>query len=478
MRYISTRQARQAGGPNAIGFEDVLLGGLARDGGLYVPARWLSIDRSGFEALALLDYPSLAARLLAPFTGGGLDERTLLAMAKDAYAGFGHPATAPLVQLGPNRWLLELFHGPTLAFKDFALQLLGRLFDHVLAKRGERLTIVGATSGDTGSAAIAACRGRANLAVFILHPHGRVSPVQRRQMTTVLDANVHNIAIDGSFDDCQALVKAMFNDLAFRDALSLGAINSINWARVAAQIVYYVYAALRLGAPARPVSFVVPTGNFGNVYAGYAARQIGLPIRRLHVATNVNDILARFFASGAYAKAGVQPSLSPSMDIEVASNFERLLFELHGGDGAQVSRLMEALGAEGRFAVGAAELDAARLVFRGHRADDEAALAAIARTYRDTGVLIDPHTAAGIAAADETEEETPLICLATAHPAKFPDAVRRGTGIEPKLPERLAGLMERPERCECLPNDLARVKDYVRRHAGMAEAAHAAGGAA
>ncbi len=477
MRYISTRHTKEGGGPGPVGFDDVLLAGLARDGGLYVPARWPALNARALDALAALDYPTLAARVLAPFTAGVIDERTLLAMAKDAYASFDHPATAPLIQLGPNRWLLELFHGPTLAFKDFALQFLGRLFDHVLAKRGARLTIVGATSGDTGSAAIAACRGRANLSVFILHPHGRVSEVQRRQMTSVLDDNVHNIAIDGSFDDCQALVKAMFNDLAFRDQLSLGAINSINWARVAAQIVYYVYAALRLGAPARHVAFVVPTGNFGNVYAGYAARQIGLPIKRLHVATNVNDILARFLASGAYQRAGVTPSLSPSMDIEVASNFERLLFELHGGDGAVVRKLMDQLGTEGRFAVGAAELESARQVFRGHRADDTAALDAIARTYKETGHLIDPHTAAGIAAADETEEDVPLICLATAHPAKFPDAVERATGVTPKLPERLADLLERPERATRLPNDLSRVKEFVRSHAGLGDARRTAGGA-
>ena len=477
MRYISTRRTKADGGPPAIGFDDVLLAGLARDGGLYVPERWPALNPHALEALAHLDYPALAARLLAPFTEGAVDEAALHTMAKDAYADFDHPATAPLVQLGPNRWLMELFHGPTLAFKDFALQLLGRLFDHVLAKRGARLTIVGATSGDTGSAAIAACRGRANLSVFILHPHGRVSEVQRRQMTTAADGNVHNVAVDGTFDDCQALVKAMFNDLPFRDSLALGAINSINWARVAAQIVYYVYAALRLGAPARPVAFVVPTGNFGNVYAGYAARQIGLPVRRLHVATNVNDILARFLASGAYEKAGVTPSLSPSMDIEVASNFERLLFELHGGDGAQVRTLIDRLGSEGRFAVGAAELEAARQTFRGHRADDAAALHAIARTYKETGMLIDPHTAAGIAAADEAAEDVPLICLATAHPAKFPDAVKRATGIKPKLPERLADLLDRPERVTRLPNDVSRIKEFVRAHAGIGDASRVAGAA-
>ncbi len=476
MRYISTRHTKKGGGPGPVGFDDVLLSGLARDGGLYVPETWPALKPQAMDALAPLDYPTLAARVLAPFTEGAVDERTLLTMAKDAYKGFDHEATAPLIQLGPNRWLLELFHGPTLAFKDFALQLLGRLFDHVLTKRAAHMTIVGATSGDTGSAAIAACQGRANLSVFILHPHGRVSEVQRRQMTSVLDDNVHNIAIDGSFDDCQALVKAMFNDLAFRDQLSLGAINSINWARIAAQVVYYFYAGLRLGAPARHVAFVVPTGNFGNVYAGYAARHMGLPIKRLHVATNVNDILARFFESGAYEKAGVTPSASPSMDIEVASNFERLLFELHGGNGAAVSRLMDQLGRDGRFAVGAAELQSARQVFRGHRADDAAALRAIAHTYKESGILIDPHTAAGIVAAGEAEGDVPLICLATAHPAKFPEAVERATGIKPKLPARLADLLERPERATRLPNDLTRVKDFVRAHAGAGAGLRSAGG--
>jgi len=478
LRYISTRQTGDRAGHAGIGFGDVLLAGLARDGGLYVPARWPVVTHRALDALRPLDYPTLAARLLAPFTEGEIEEKTLLGFARDAYGGFSHAATAPLVQLGPNRWLLELFHGPTLAFKDFALQLLGRLFDHVLAKRGERLTIVGATSGDTGSAALAACKGRANLSVFILHPEGRVSEVQRRQMTTVADENVHNIAIAGTFDDCQALVKAMFNDLSFRDSLSLGAINSINWARIAAQVVYYVYAALRLGAPAHPVSFVVPTGNFGNVYAGYVARQIGLPVRHLHVATNVNDILARFFASGAYAKAGVKPSLSPSMDIEVASNFERFLFELHAGHGDEVSRMMDALNQTGRFEVDEAERRAAHQVFRGHRADDDAALAAIARTYKETGIVIDPHTAAGIAAADEAEEEVPLVCLATAHPAKFPEAVERAIGLKPKLPERLADLMTRPERLTRLPNDLAQVQAFVRAHAGQAASRpHVAGAA-
>jgi threonine synthase len=474
LRYISTRQTGQAAGEQANGFGDVLVAGLARDGGLYVPERWPALSSRALEVLAPLSYPALAARLLAPFAASELDEPALHSLARDAYRDFGHPATAPLVQLGPNRWLLELFHGPTLAFKDFALQLLGRLFDRVLARRGARLTILGATSGDTGAAAIAACRGRVNLSIFILHPAGRVSEVQRRQMTTVEDANVHNLAIEGTFDDCQALVKALFNDLAFRDAVSLGAINSINWARIAAQIVYYIYAALRLGAPGRPVSFVVPTGNFGNVYAGYVARQIGLPVRHLHVATNANDILARFLASGHYRKAGVTPSLSPSMDIEVASNFERLLYELHGGNGAVVAGLMARLASEHRFEVGAAELAAARQVFRGHRADDAVALAAIARTYKETGLLIDPHTAAGIVAAEEADAgEAPLICLATAHPAKFPEAVERATGVRPRLPERLAGLFELPERIVRLPNEVARVREFIAARAGVA-ASHAA----
>lgn len=470
MRYLSTRQARDAGGHRAASFEDILIAGLARDGGLFVPERWPRLSAEGIQELAGLDYPALAARVLEPFVADDIERAALEGMAREAYAQFDHAAVAPLVQLGPNRWLLELFHGPTLAFKDFALQLLGRFFDHVLARRGERLTIVGATSGDTGSAAIEACRDRDSLSIVILHPKGRISEVQRRQMTTVRAANVHNLAIDGTFDDCQALVKAMFNDLAFRDELKLGAVNSINWARVVAQSAYYVYAAVALGAPARAVAFTVPTGNFGDVYAGYVASRLGLPIKRLLVATNPNDILARFLASGEYRKDTVRSSLSPSMDIQVASNFERLIFELCGRDGAAVGALMGRLQAEGGFALAAEQLAEARALFAGHRVDDEQTLATIAALHRATGRLIDPHTATGVAAAAACWDDpaVPMICLATAHPAKFPDAVERATGVRPTLPPRLADLMAREEHFSVLPNELGAVQAFVRARAAAA----------
>lgn len=470
MEYISTRNRENQGAS----FEDVLLGGLARDGGLYVPTNWPG-PTAAPEALAGLDYAHLAARVMAPYTAGALDEAALLGHTRAAYGGFSHPATAPLVELENGLWLMELFHGPTLAFKDFALQLVGRLFDDVLARRGEKLTIVGATSGDTGSAAIEACRGRDNLSVIILHPHGRVSEVQRRQMTSVADANVHNLAIDGTFDDCQALVKAMFNDLAFRDEMRLGAINSINWGRVAAQSVYYWYAALALGAPGRRVAFSVPTGNFGNVFAGWAAAKAGLPIEKLIVATNRNDILARFFRSGAYEKGEVVASVSPSMDIQIASNFERLLYELLGGTGARVAGMMDDLSAAGGFHLGEAEGAETRASFLGERVDDERALATIARVHNETGMLIDPHTAAGVAAADALggplrRDGVPVVCLATAHPAKFPDAVERATGVRPELPTRIADLMSRKERMTRLPAGLAEVQAFVRAHGAVAAA--------
>jgi threonine synthase len=375
------------------------------------------------------------------------------------------------VQIGPDDWLLELFHGPTLAFKDVALQLVGRLFDHVLGQRGEHVTIIGATSGDTGSAAIEAFRDRATADIFILHPQGRVSEVQRRQMTTVLAPNVFNIAIEGTFDDCQDLVKAMFNDHRFRDELNLSAVNSINWARVMAQTVYYVAAAVALGAPDRAVSFAVPTGNFGNVYAGYAARAMGLPIERLIVGSNHNDILTRFFASGRMAIDAVQPSLSPSMDIQVSSNVERLLFDLYDRDGPALAQAMASFRRNGQLAVGEERWKAARAVFDGYRFDDDETLQAIAGLHRQTGELVDPHSAIGVAAAHSAEhagERTaergvvPVVALATAHPAKFPDAVERATGHRPALPSHLADLLQRSERVEALPNDLRTVEGYVR----------------
>ena len=467
MRYVSTRGAI---GDDGVSFEDALLAGLARDGGLFVPARWPAPFPDGELAeLATLNYADLAVRLTQPFIGEAVAPDALARIARDTYAKFSHPATAPLVRLGADLWLMELYHGPTLAFKDYALQFLGRLFDHVVARRGERLTIVGATSGDTGSAAIEACRGRDSLSIIILHPHGRVSEVQRRQMTTVDDANVHNVAIDGNFDDCQALVKAMFNDLPFRDELNLAAINSINWARILAQTVYYAYAALALGSPARPVSFAVPTGNFGNVYAGYVAARLGLPLGNLLVATNANDILARFFAGDGYHKSEVISSISPSMDIQVASNFERLLFDLEGRDGAAVRALIAKLDTGGGFDVAADICQQAGRQFSARRIDDSRAMKCMKRVWRECGVLLDPHSAAGVAAAEDMLQErdatagsSPVICLATAHPAKFPDAVAAATGVRPALPDGLADLLQRPEHVTRLANDLAAVKEFVR----------------
>ena len=453
MRYLSTR-----GQAPARDFAGVLLAGLAEDGGLFVPDVWPELPASEWRSLRGMSYPDLAARLIAPFAPG-ID---LGPMCRDAYAGFAHPATAPLVQLGPNLFALELFHGPTLAFKDFALQLLGRLFAHVLAERGERVTIVGATSGDTGSAAIEACAGRRGIDIVILHPEGRTSEVQRRQMTTVVASNVANIAVDGSFDDCQDLVKAMFADVPFRESMRLSAVNSINWARIAAQIPYYAYAALALGAPDRPVTFAVPTGNFGNVLAAWAARRMGLPIERLIVASNRNDILARFFDSRDMSLRPVEPSLSPSMDIAVSSNFERLLFELLCRDSQATARTMVAFRATGRMEVPDQAWQAARSVFSGFRLDDAGTLSEIRRLHA-AGYLADPHTAIGIAAARAmTSVTSAAIAAATAHPAKFPDAMRAATGSTPPLPAQLADLYDRAESYSRAPRDLAAVEDRVR----------------
>ena len=459
MKYVSTR-----GQAPRLAFDEALLAGLARDGGLYLPDSWPRFSSDEIAALAGLPYGDVAARVMTPFLGDTIAEADFAAMVEAAYAGFDHPEVAPLTPLGGNAWLLELFHGPTLAFKDMALQLVGRLFDHVLAMRGGRVTILGATSGDTGSAAIEACRDRDNLDVFMLHPEGRVSEVQRRQMTTVLAPNIHNIAIQGTFDDCQALVKAAFGDLAFRDEMALSAVNSINWARVMAQIPYYFSAAVALGAPQRRIAFSVPSGNFGHAFAGYAAWRMGLPIERLIVATNANDILARFFASGRYQTAAVTPTLSPSMDIQVASNFERLLFELHGRDGDAVARLLGELAERGELAVDDERMATLRGLFEGFRLDDAGTEATIAEIHAATGTVLDPHSAIGVAAgrASRIDAETPLVAMGTAHPAKFPAAVARATGVTPSLPARLADLLERPERCEVLPNDLAAVQAFVR----------------
>ncbi len=460
MRYISTR-----GQAAPRDFESVLLAGLAEDGGLFVPESWPVVSAAEWRAMRGLPYPALAARILALF---GADAMPLRAMCEEAYAGFGHPAVVPLVQLDHRRFALELFHGPTLAFKDMALQLLGRMFDHVLAKRGERVTIVGATSGDTGSAAIEACRDRAAIDIVILHPEGRTSEVQRRQMTSVLAPNVRNIAVKGDFDACQDLVKAMFNDAPFRTEMRLSAVNSINWARIAAQIPYYVAAALALGAPDREVAFSVPTGNFGNVLAAWAARRMGLPIARLIVGSNRNDILARFLAANDMSARPVEPSLSPSMDIQVSSNFERLLFEMLDRDGAATADAMTRFRSEGRMPVPDAAWRGATGLFRGFTLDDAGTLAEIRHLWTTGQYLADPHTAVGTAAARALAPEDaaiPVVVAATAHPAKFPDAVERATGLRPPLPARLADLYQREERFDVLTGDLAVIEAAVRAHA-------------
>lgn len=461
MRYVSTR-----GIAPVLGFDDVLLAGLARDGGLYVPESWPVLSPDEWRALRGLDYRQLAVQVMLPYVGGAMTAEELAGIVDGAYSTFSHPAVTPLVQLDHGLWTMELFHGPTLAFKDVALQLLGRLFDHVLRKRGERVTVVGATSGDTGSAAIEACRDREALDIFMLHPKGRTSEVQRRQMTSVLSPNVYNIAVEGTFDDCQDLVKAMFNDIPFRDAHRLSAVNSINWARVMAQIVYYAAAALALGAPDRPVAFAVPTGNFGNVFAAYAASRMGLPIERLIVGTNSNDILTRFFASGTMSAAPVTPTISPSMDIQISSNFERLLFELLDRDGAAVAASLTGFRASGRFEVTPAQLDRARALFSAHRAGEEETRAVIAEIRHGTGYLLDPHTAVGVHAArcDGLDAGIPVVALACAHPAKFPDAVEAASGVRPPLPERVADLFEREERMAVLPGDLGAIEAFVSGH--------------
>ena len=440
-----------------------MLTGLARDGGLYVPESWPRFSADEIAALAGLDYAEVAYRVTRPFIGAALDAGTYRAMVEQTYRVFTHSAVAPLVELAPNHWLMELFHGPTLAFKDYAMQLLGNLFNHILGARGRRVTIIGATSGDTGSAAIEACRGREAIDIFILFPNGRVSDVQRRQMTTVDDSNVHAMAIDGSFDDCQALLKDMFNDPKFRDEVAMSGVNSINWARILGQIVYYFVAAAALGCWERKIAFAVPTGNFGNIYAGYAARQMGLPISHLVLATNANDILSNLLATGTMTQGPVHASLSPSMDILVASNFERYLFDLLDRDGAAVAQQMAAF-QDGELALSQDALGAAREVFTGFRLDDAGTLEEIGRRYEASGQLLDPHSAIGVAAgaAKRGDGAVPMVSLATAHPAKFPDAVEQATGIRPPLPAHMADLMERTERFDVLANDLAAVQGFVR----------------
>ncbi|WHZ34072.1 threonine synthase [Sagittula sp. MA-2] len=456
MRYISTR-----GQAPALSFEEAMLSGLARDGGLYVPETIPQMSADDIRALEGLSYEETAFRVMRPFVGDGFTDEVFADLIAKAYAGFGHNARAPLVQLAPNHFLLELFHGPTLAFKDFAMQLIGQLFQEALERRGERVTIVGATSGDTGSAAIEAFKGLDNVDVFILYPHGRVSEVQRRQMTTPPEANVHALALDGHFDDCQARLKDMFNHFEFRDSVRLAGVNSINWARVLAQVVYYFSAAVSLGAPDRKVSFTVPTGNFGDIFAGYIAKRMGLPIDRLVVATNQNDILHRCLTSGDYQTSEVHPSISPSMDIQVSSNFERALFDAYDRDGAAVAQLMDELKAGG-FNVSQGALQALREHFDSGRVSEEETLDTIRLAQATMGELLCPHSAIGARVAeDQRDPKTPMITLATAHPAKFPDAVEKATGIRPPLPNRMADLYERSERLTRVANDLSALENLI-----------------
>jgi threonine synthase len=462
MQYVSTR-----GQAPARAFDDVLLAGLAEDGGLFVPEAWPVFSPDEWRAHRALPYADLAAHILSRFTAPSIDEATLKVICREAYAGFRHAAVVPLVQLDTALFTQELFHGPTFAFKDLALQVVGRLFDLVLERRNARITIIGATSGDTGSAAIAACAGRARVDVAILHPHNRTSEVQRRQMTTVNAANVANFAIDGTFDVCQDMVKAMFGDGALRRDLHLAAVNSINWARIAAQIPYHAAACLALGAPDREVTLSVPTGNFGNVLAAWAAKQMGLPVRRFVVASNHNDILARFLESNDMSVQGVTQSLSPSMDIQVSSNFERLLYALLGNDPEATSATMAAFRATGKMPVAEAAWRRAREEFHGFRLSDKGTLAEIAALYAATGYLADPHTAIGVAAARHyAEPGIPSVAAGTAHPAKFPDAIRAAIGSAPPPPEALAAQEHLEERYQVLPNDTGEVIAALRRFAG------------
>jgi threonine synthase len=458
MRYVSTR-----GEAPALDFVEVMLAGLARDGGLYVPETWPALDAKTIAGFAGRPYAEVAVEVIRPFVGDSIPEADLARMAQEAYGTFRHPATAPLIQLGPSLFVLELFHGPTLAFKDLAMQLVARLMDHVLRKRSERTTIVVATSGDTGGAAVEAFRSRAQVDVVVLFPHGRISEVQRRMMTTAPETNVHAAAIEGTFDDCQALVKAMFNHHAFRDRVRLSGVNSINWARVVAQVVYYFTAAVVLGAPHRKVAFTVPTGNFGDVYAGYVASRMGLGVDRLVLATNVNDILVRTFATGVHEIKDVVATTSPSMDIQVSSNFERLLFDAHGRDAKAVAALMGSLAQSRRFAVSSHALKEMRALFSADRASEEECAATMRATMREAGYCVDPHTAVGLAVAEKETRASgvPMVALATAHPAKFPDAVEAACGTRPVLPDWLSDLTERPERIRVLPADQAAVERFV-----------------
>ncbi|HEY9058560.1 MAG TPA: threonine synthase [Aurantimonas sp.] len=457
MQYVSSR-----GEAPVLGFADTLLAGLASDGGLYVPETWPVLSADTIRGFAGRPYAEVAFDILSPFVGDDIAAADLKQMVEDAYATFPHPAVAPLVQIGPSHFLLELFHGPTLAFKDVAMQLIARLMDHVLGQREQRATIVGATSGDTGGAAIAAFAASRRTDIFILFPHGRVSPVQQRQMTTSGADNVHAVAVDGTFDDCQALVKAMFNDRRFRERVALSGVNSINWGRIMAQIVYYFTAAASLGAPDRTVSFTVPTGNFGDIFAGYGAKRMGLPVERLVIATNENDILVRTLDRGRYETTGVHATMSPSMDIQVSSNFERLIFEASGRDGELVRRLMQQLGQSGSFTLPEPVLAAIGAEFDAGTTDEPATAGTIKRMLATTAYLLDPHTAVGVAVAESRLGREPMITLGTAHPAKFPAAIEKATGISPALPPSHADLMQKREALDRLPNEIGAVQDYIR----------------
>jgi threonine synthase len=459
MKYISTR-----GGVEPKSFEDVVLTGLAEDGGLFVPEQLPKFSIEEIASWGELSYEELALKVITPFVGGSIPEQDLRVLIKKSYAGFRHEAIAPLIQAGQNQWILELFQGPTLAFKDFALQFLGNLLDYILDKRNQKVVIMGATSGDTGSAAIEGCRHCKNLDIFILHPYQRVSEVQRRQMTTVLADNIHNLALHGNFDDCQNMVKASFSDQSFLpEGRQLAAVNSINWARIMAQIVYYFWASLALGGPHRKVSFSVPTGNFGDIFAGYLASQMGLPIEQLVIATNQNDILHRCISNNDHSTQPLQQSLAPSMDIMISSNFERLLFDLYQRDGQKIADLM--INAKsGHMVLSDSALAKARALFSSYRCDDEGMVEVIRSTYEDSGYLLDPHTAIGLLAARESSNNkaTPMVTLATAHPAKFPDAVRQaGYPEDPALPPHMADLFDREERYTVLDNDKQAVQTFI-----------------
>jgi threonine synthase len=458
LQYVSTR-----GEAPSPGFAEVMLAGLARDGGLYVPDAWPRLEPAAIAGFAGCSYAEVAVEVIRRFTDDSIGEGDLSRMAREAYGNFRHPAVAPLSQLGANTFALELWHGPTLAFKDLAMQLLARLMDHVLAARGERRTIVVATSGDTGGAAVEAFRNRGQVDLVVLFPHGRVSDVQRRMMTTGEAANVSAVAIDGTFDDCQTIVKGLFNHHAFRDQVRLSGVNSINWARIVAQTVYYFTAAVSLGAPARKIAFTVPTGNFGDVFAGYVAERMGLPVDRLVVATNVNDILARTLATGTYEPREVVATTSPSMDIQVSSNFERLLFDAYGRDAGAVRAVMASLAQSRRFTLSARALAYIRALFSADRADEDEVAATIRTVRRETGNFVDPHTAVGIAVAEKEHRDpaVPMVVLSTAHAAKFPDAVEAACGARPALPERLSDLGRRPERVTALPADQSAVERFV-----------------